>query len=153
MQTVSTDRMVVAIAMASIATWSAVEIWHHGEIFAGLRKKFKKLGDNGSRFRLVGRLFSCPFCLSVWVAVVMTGQLFEWLVTGDVIWIVVPSALAVSRLANLMNDYTTNWNLTPKEKTIFRLEDDEPDDGWSDEPDRLDELDRELRIMDEPEDE
>lgn len=90
----------------SLAVWQAVEVWHHGSIFAGCRQRVECRAD------WLGSLLLCPWCLSVWVA---------WLLGAA--WLLLPSSwqavrlftigLAVSRLANLGNDLTAAWCRTP----------------------------------------
>jgi hypothetical protein len=107
------------IAVAALATWQAVEVWHHGSIFAGARAWMElKTG-----FWM--RLLLCPFCLTVWVStafvlVLMTerqGTPEGWFTF--IIWApfyllrMFVYGLAVARLANLGNDLTHRWCRTP----------------------------------------
>ncbi len=105
--------------VATLATWQAVEIWHHGSNFAGLRAR-AELMDNR-----LGYLLLCMFCLSNWVAyvvalLVLSARLdpaFGWLVALPVY------ALAVARAANLGNDLTARWCRTPKPDKMFGPDD------------------------------
>lgn len=96
---------------AALATWQAVEIWHHGEIFATWRARFDAILDAGDSgfFNYVVAMLRCPFCMSVWVGLVCLMAAY----IGS--WVEYPVyALAVSRLANLGNDLTHKWCRTPR---------------------------------------
>jgi hypothetical protein len=104
---------VYALLACGLATWSAVEIFHHGSIFAGVRAYWEsQLGFGGVRGWLAS-LLSCPFCLSVWVA---AATCVSWEVsvadqfsTGRCLI----CTLAASRLANLGNDLAYSLTRTP----------------------------------------
>lgn len=53
------------LAILALATWEVVELWHHGSIFADWRAQ-TELWDYPWR-----TLFSCPFCLAPWTALVL----------------------------------------------------------------------------------
>jgi hypothetical protein len=97
-----------AVAVAALATWQAVEIWHHSSLLATVRARVE-LWDN-----VLSRGLSCPFCLSNWVAGLLALALTIAESRG-LSWLALPAlALAVARLANLGNDLTRTWNRTPK---------------------------------------
>ncbi len=89
------------LLLVALATWQAVEVYHHSKILAWLRCRLEPLWY----------LFGCPFCLSLWVALLIAAG-----VRFDPTWIstLLATALAASRLANLFNDATTSFNRTPK---------------------------------------
>ncbi len=120
------------LIVAALATWQAVEIWHHSSIAAGWRARTELWQGRP------GELFGCPFCLSVWAALgsiavlgynppALTGDyaslLGWWHALTDIKEIcsnIVTAvqfflyALAVSRLANLGNDVFHAWCRTPR---------------------------------------
>jgi len=107
---------IVDVAIAAAATWQAVEIFHHGEIFAFTRAWLEtEQSDRGGFWRSILTWFCdlllCPFCLSVWVGFILAAWL--WLATGTM-WGLPIYGLAVSRLANLANDVTGEISRTPK---------------------------------------
>lgn len=81
------------LAVAALATWHIVEVWHHSSLFAGVRARVELMDTEGAAGKL-RELLSCPFCLSVWVglwtAAVMIAPKWE---PGDplegVAWLVV----------------------------------------------------------------
>ena len=85
-----------------LATWQALEIWHHGEIFRTWREAARFC-----RIENLSYLSQCMFCLSPWVALVLLC-LSYW--TAG--WFVV-TVLAVSRAANALNDLTHRYCRTP----------------------------------------
>lgn len=109
------------LVVIALATWQAVEIWHHSSLFAGPRARVE-LWDGK-----LAELLLCPFCLSVWVAVGVTYvvrtevtwpaaglNLWEhvWLATGYLLMnalMLFVVGLAGSRLANLGNDLTHGY--------------------------------------------
>lgn len=116
------------LIIVALATWQAVEIWHHSGLFASQRARVEESDSFGAR------LLSCPFCLSVWVAAITylwfiiplpeIAGVFNFLcflIIGACRVLVY--ALAISRLANLGNDLTYNWCRTPR-----------PSDAVEDEP-------------------
>jgi hypothetical protein len=98
----------LALLVAALAVWEAVEIWHHGEIFAGWRAWL----ECGSGF--FARLLLCPFCLAVWVALPVTILLLLAELLSP--WWGLPAyLLAAARLSNLGNDITHDrWCRTPR---------------------------------------
>lgn len=131
------------LLVLGLATWQAVEVWHHGKLFAGRRAAAETWAGwwyhgpfavkRMARCRLarprllclklshdawawLGGLLGCPFCTSVWAGGVLYA-LWTW--TPD--WVrVVHYALAASRLANALNDLTHAHCRTPRQaKTGF----------------------------------
>jgi hypothetical protein len=99
----------VELITAALATWQIVEIWHHSLLMAPLRSRTEMWNNK------LGELLVCPFCLSVWVGLFCTAGLkYVYLGTAVQILSVVIQAFAVSRLANLGNDYFKTYCLTPK---------------------------------------
>jgi hypothetical protein len=107
---------VTQLIVAALATWQAVEIWRHSILFADQRATWEARGGR------LAELLLCPWCLSVWVALlcVICVQPHKYAVplvdiaaswVRGFIW-----ALAVSRLANLGNDLTHSWCRTPRIK-------------------------------------
>lgn len=96
------------LVVAALAVWQIVEIWHHSSLLAPLRAKAELLDGK------VGELLRCPFCLSVWVAllvgliVLLPAEWWAWPFKAAVI------AFALSRAANLGNDLTREWCRTPQ---------------------------------------
>jgi hypothetical protein len=98
------------ILICATAVWHAVEVWHHGSIFADWRARL----ELGSGF--FSSLLLCPFCLSMHTALIVTGwYLTAQYLTGTVWYRLPVYALAVCRLANLANDMT-HWSCrTPRQ--------------------------------------
>lgn len=121
--------------MVGLGTWSAVEIWHHGSIFESPRNLFSSMIDSpyrGSRF--LGKLFTCPFCLSVWTAMMLSGTLLEYYSSGKFLWLLPLLTLCSCRLANLANDVFYSITRTTGDRwepEASPAEDDNSDiDGW-----------------------
>lgn len=57
------------LLVAALATWHAVEVWHHSSLFAGLRARVE-LWEG-----FWGKMLTCPFCLSLWMAWIMAAVL------------------------------------------------------------------------------
>src|SRR5688572_14648553 len=92
------------LLVVGLAVWQVVEIFHHSELVASDRASLE--ADNG----LIGQVARCPWCTSVWVAL----ALGLWWYTVPV-WFQWPIfALAVSRLANVLNDVTYQYCRTPR---------------------------------------
>lgn len=111
------------LLVCSLATWHAVEVWHHGSIFASARARLE-LTDGW--FSWFANLMLCPFCLTVHAAVWIT----VWYVATDelpntVYWRLPVFGLAIARCANLANDISHKWCRTPR--AIFELGDEPPD--------------------------
>ena len=93
------------LIVAGLATWQIVEIWHHSLLMAPLRAHAEMWNNK------LGELLSCPYCLSVWVALLCVPLLTfaEGYGSREVLL-----AFAVSRLANLGNDVFKPYCRTPK---------------------------------------
>lgn len=106
------------LIVAALATWQAVEVYHHSALFAPVRARAEMFENK------LGELLACPFCLSVWVAfaaVIGVGLSTD----GIGLWALalVPFkvfgyGLAVARVANLANDLTHTWCRTPRDNKL-----------------------------------
>lgn len=99
------------IWICALATWHAVEVWHHGSVFADARANLEAQAGES----LFVDLLLCPFCLSLHTALILTA----WYVTAQCLpgtpwWRLPVLALAICRLANLANDVTHVWCRTPR---------------------------------------
>ena len=117
----------VGLLVCSLATWQAVEIWHHGSLFEEARAAIENWLTLPSTIELkaalvvefkrwLAGLLLCPFCLSVWVGAGMAGSVLLGTALGGagrLVLLAVPLALATSRLANLANDLTHGIGRTP----------------------------------------
>lgn len=124
------------LLVAALATWQAVEIWRHSDLFATRRA----LAEESPGFKAA--ILRCPWCLSVWVgslamlltvATTLTWKIVnkptaaldfgDWLVTIFIApWVWLMYALAISRLANLGNDLTHAFCRTPRQKAQLAAE-------------------------------
>jgi len=100
---------IVDLLICALAVWHAVEVWHHGSIFATARKYLENRLDG-----IVPQLLLCPFCLSLHTAAIITtwyslAQLLEY----PHLWQLPVLILAICRLANIGNDVFYNWSRTP----------------------------------------
>ena len=113
--------VLVDLLVVALATWQAVEICHHGSIFA----EWRAVAETRGWF--IDDLFLCPFCLSVWMAAVMfiltnANQLKMDGFPGNIVFDAMRLpvwAFAASRLANLMNDVNHDVTRTPEEEDII----------------------------------
>ena len=89
-----------------MAVWQALEVWHHGSVFSGVRAWIDAFAWNW-----FSELASCMFCLSVWIGAFAA---MWFLITGNSpgCWLPV-YALAIARGANLLNDLTWDKCRTP----------------------------------------
>lgn len=96
---------------AILATTQAVEIWNHGSIFATRRAKLE-VSDSW-----IASLLRCMFCLTVWVSwlTCLSVLAFNWLPGLFFPLKVFVYGLAIARGANLLNDFTHEWNRTPRQ--------------------------------------
>lgn len=115
------------LIVAALAAWQAVEIWHHGKIFAEARAIVELWDDTGFR-GFVGAVLSCPLCLSVWVGLV-TALIMFWAVP---MLDIIVCGLAVARLANLGNDLVHRWCRTPRSEQYIALTTEATDGGCED---------------------
>jgi hypothetical protein len=92
------------LAIAALATWQAVEVWRHSELLAGLRAR-SELYDN-----IITRALACPFCLSVWVALMVVGLLLlpcpAWQNPGPGLW---PTLRAEPVFGEHSRRYSPSW--------------------------------------------
>lgn len=125
------------LVIAMLATWQAVEVWHHGLVFASRRALCEE------RQGFFDRLLLCPFCLSVWVGCFvvpfLTVRPQTWLIlfTNYPVWNAIVAVaislaflvqtviagLAASRLANLANDLF--WDIA---RTPNKSEEEDPEE-------------------------
>lgn len=98
------------LLVLGLAVWQAVETWRHGSIFFRPRQFFREQRRHPVYWRRwSGELLSCPFCLPHWVALIFViGWFCDWTPAKLAIW-----ALAATRLAQLGNDLTHEWNRSP----------------------------------------
>jgi len=104
-----------AIVVIGLAVWQTVEVWHHSILTAGWRARTQVW--SGRLGGWLGDMLGCPWCTSVWAGFALT--LFYY--AGSGFWLFVV-ALAVSRLANAMNDAGHDWCRTPKANTLPDVE-------------------------------
>jgi hypothetical protein len=118
-----------AFLILSFAVWQLVEIWHHSGLFARRRsiveswagwwfhrrtvlrrvakKRFARIKAICFRwwydlFGWLGSLFTCPWCTSVWVGMLLVLLWHQELLAVNYII----TGLAISRVANMLNDIT-----------------------------------------------
>lgn len=133
----------VQLLGAGLAVWQAVEIWRHSLLFAGLRARAELLEGR------LGELLGCPWCLSVWAAWLLVLPPFLLPLPSALSVLDMPGAsfaawcafrawelfvygLAVSRLANLLNDALHGVCRTPRAdrpdlKDVFLIEGEDHD--------------------------
>ena len=104
--------LLTEILIAFLATWEAIEIWHHSVIMAGWRARAELTEGR------LHSLLTCPFCMAPWVAwffvaVMLCTRYWLGLEMGWPILLPV-YGLAVARLANLGNDVFHAWCRTPR---------------------------------------
>lgn len=100
------------LVLVALATWHAVEVFHHGSIFAETRGRLETESASPANrlVEFVCDLLLCPFCLSLWVS---TG-VSAWVILAASHWWLIPIyGLAAARLANLANDATRWFSHTP----------------------------------------
>lgn len=108
----------LGLAIISLATWQIGEIWHHGSLFSGWRARVETWEG------WLAELLLCPFCLSVWIGVIVS---ILYAVGGY--WVeVVLAGLVASRVANAANDLMKAKRSQPTENT-FEEDDDDDDDA------------------------
>lgn len=118
------------LIVAALATWQAVEVWHHSSLFASKRADYEARGG------FLADLLGCPYCLSVWVGLAAAALLrlgpLDFAAPGSLGWLLVQHAvstslrflelcvwaLAVSRLANLGNDLAYPFCRTPRHNRL-----------------------------------
>lgn len=134
----------VDFVVLGFAVWEAVEIWHHSEICAGWRAKIEAYRN------WLSAMTGCPKCLSNWVSWVFVTLICgvgafttlpppDWIppllrilvgIIYALVWVFV-HGLAVTRLANLLNDYFYKCNRT---KRFNRIELPTTETGSDDSP-------------------
>ena len=86
------------ICICVLATWHAVEVWHHGSLFADARANLEAQASES----LFVDLLLCPFCLSLHVSwILLAWYLGAQCLVGTLWWQLPIFALAICRLANL----------------------------------------------------
>ena len=100
-------------ALGTLATAQIVETIHHGSIFAKMRSYLEAVGG------FWADLCGCPFCLSHWVAAWVTSVILPVAMTetcaDKIWWLSAPIvAFAITRLSQLLNDYTHERCRTPR---------------------------------------
>jgi hypothetical protein len=100
------------LIVAALATWQAIEVWHHSSLTSGLRAR----SEAGVGFW--ADLSRCAFCLSNWVGpccVLILSLAASWWPLAWCAWpaAIIVHGLAVARLANLGNDLTKAYCRTP----------------------------------------
>lgn len=93
---------VAEILILGLAVNQVVEVWHHSTLFAKSRQKLELLREDPSllKYRWLAKpveMLTCPWCFSVWAALLVILAWYTPFWFLDLI-------LAVSRLANLVND-------------------------------------------------
>lgn len=94
----------LSIAIAAVAVNQIVEIWRHSSLFAGWRSYLQIYRDNPDLlstrrlYRLI-ELLLCPWCLSVWVSLIVFSSAAFYPPSFG-LW----SVLAISRAANVVHD-------------------------------------------------
>lgn len=117
------------LVLAALATWQAVEVWHHGSLFAGWRANLQAWPHERGVWAWLRDLLTCPFCTSVWAGFVTAAVLATGVPEGDAWYETAGAAvlgtlklfcygLAISRLANLANDLTHGVCRTPGRDTV-----------------------------------
>ena len=106
--------LLIDLLIAALAGCQAVEVWHHGSIFKAARSWVGGCRDDESEFvsRKICELLLCPFCLSHWTCLAATAVVL--FVTDPLsAWRLPVYALAVTRIAQLLNDATHGFTNSP----------------------------------------
>lgn len=117
------------LTIAALATWQIIEIWHHSSLMARWRA-ITQTWDN-----FFGRVLNCMFCLTPWVSWLVCSIVFvpvpPWDGTFANLAVEIVTLLqfvilgfAIARLANLGNDLTRGYCLTPNTSTTVLQVDD-----------------------------
>jgi hypothetical protein len=88
--------LLILILLSAVATEAVVEIITKSELFQPLMVKFSMRQD------FFSRLVTCPYCLSVWVAMFFTGLLYFHHL-GYILAIGITLVFSIHRLANLFH--------------------------------------------------
>jgi len=109
-----TGTLLLIFAWTVLASWQAVETFHHGSLFEQLRARLESRRDR------ISELAGCPFCLSHWTGMALAALSFVYQTWGQPplpIWLVFPAyALAVIRASQWLNDVTASHCRTPNRK-------------------------------------
>jgi hypothetical protein len=106
------------LVVAALAVNQFVEIWHHSEngLISDPREWMRGQLDHDAAFLFapVYEGILCPWCFSVWVGIA-TVILYRWIpaYVDPILWL-----LAISRLANLINDLCHDKLRTPRVKQL-----------------------------------
>ncbi len=106
------------LLLFGLAANQIVELWRHSPLFETYYEAAKARGWT---------VLECGWCLSVWVAfgLMVIRTLVTAIIGLQTYWCAWPAiacagitylvicALAISRLANLLNDFSKPWNRTP----------------------------------------
>lgn len=92
------EESMLALIVVGLATWQAVEIYRHSSLFENIRYVLQGPPDHKPE-NFVEELFSCGWCLSVWVAVVLAALFYIPLLSLFVY------GLAISKVANVLHDF------------------------------------------------
>lgn len=100
-----TDLIILVLATSQI-----IETYHHGSIFAPVRARIETWP-----YGFWYGLLTCMFCLSHWVSLV---DVVGWVFNPFGIPHVVLTAFAVTRGAQLVNDWSHHWCRTPNRYVV-----------------------------------
>ena len=110
--------------LAALAVWQIVDVVHHSVIARPFRLATADWPERSEPLlQFAGKLLSCPYCFSHWVALVVVLASFS-----NTLWLLC-TVLAVTRLANLGNDLAYAWDRTPKvneEDLVVRMDVEQP---------------------------
>lgn len=111
------------LIVAALATWQIIEIWHHSLLFSRPRS-IVEMWDSK-----LGELLVCPWCVSPWVALlcIVCLQSAENGLVGLTASTIIYS-FAISRLANLGNDFFKQHTRTPQVNFDYGTESTDPND-------------------------
>ena len=104
---------IIDLIVAALATWQALEIWHHSSIMASWRARTELWGGR------LGELTRCMFCMSPWAAAAVLILSGWWSWPGESLTRLAVWALAVARLANLGNDLGYAICRTPRHNRML----------------------------------
>jgi len=104
----------IALALiGGLAVWQSVETIHHGVIFRCLREAARRNKELRGELSW-GAAVLCPFCLSHWISALIVVLLGLSLLSP--VFLLIPLWLAVTRVANVLNDVFHPYTRTPKEE-------------------------------------
>jgi hypothetical protein len=105
---VNLSEFLIAAVIATFANCAVIEAVHHGEIFARVRAWFE------AREGFLSELVGCPFCFSYWTSLPLLLLCLWHVLTLYQLPALIPLALAVTRMSNLLNDVLHAWCRTPR---------------------------------------